>query len=809
MVAAILFSRACPAHGAESSRAPAVTLKAIEVVPKQATLQGPRASQQLIVLGTFTDGSVRDVTDGATFVASTPSVARISSGGFVTSVADGNARITAAVGAIAADAGIVVRDIKADGIYFINDIQPILAGCNRTGCHGSPKGKNGFQLSLFGAEPRADYDMVTNLAMGRRVNRVEPARSHFLLKATAAVSHGGGKTLEPGSADYNLMVQWVARGLPWGDEQAPKLVGIEVEPAELALNKDDHRQLLVTARFSYGSSRDVTRYASYTSNDEPVVTVARGGRAVAQLVGEAIVIVGYGGQFATSRIAVPQKLPLPFPVLPTHGKIDELVFAKLKRLGLPPSPICSDAEFIRRASLDLIGTLPTTIETTTFLADKDPGKRAKLIDRLLERPEYADYWAMKWGDLLRVKPEFPIQLWPKGATTFHRWIRESLAENKPYDQFVRELLTSTGSGYRVGPANYFRATSTKDPQSWAEMTATTFLGVRIDCAHCHNHPFEALTWDDSFGLAAFFPLGLKTTGEWGDEIVYHNPARVVRHVRTNEIVKPKLLGGAVLDIPADEDPRGRFVDWMISQDNPWFARNIANRVWYWLLGRGIIHEPDDLRVTNPPENPELLDYLCGTLRERHYDLKHLFRQIMNSTTYQLSSHPNEFNRHDETHFSHYPIKRLGAEQLLDAISAVCESPEKFPGLPTGYRSIQLPHSGVSSFFLDLFGRPPRDISCECERKEENSMPQALYLINTDHLEGKLRNGQRVKRLLKEGKSDSAMIDELYLAALSRQPTHAERTSLLTFVASKKKAREQAIQDVIWTLLNTKEFMFNH
>jgi hypothetical protein len=507
-------------------------------------------------------------------------------------------------------------------------------------------------------------------------------------------------------------------------------------------------------------------------------------------------------------MVVPQPLPMAFPRVAAHNRIDQLVFARLKRLGIPPSEMSSDAEFVRRVYLDVIGTLPTPEETCRFLADPAPDKRRRLIDQFLARPEFIDFWTLKWGDLLRVKRGFPIQLWDKGVWAYHRWIRQSLAENKPYDQFARELITAQGSGYRDGAANFFRAVPNRDPQTWAETTAATFLGVRLDCARCHSHPFEAWTWDDNYRLAAFFKLGLKRTSEWGEEVVYFRPDAELKHARTGETVTPAFLGGEAAQIAAGEDPRSQLAAWLTSPRNPWFARNAANRVWYWLLGRGIVHEPDDFRSTNPPENPELLEYLAQELVAHRFDLQHLFRLILNSRVYQLSSTPNPWNEKDSRHFSHRTIKRLGAEQLLDAVSQVAEAPEKFPGLPPGYRAIQLPDSEVRSFFLDLFGRPPRDIACECERSTETSMPQALYLINSEHLENKVSQGERIKRLLSQGKSDNEILEELYLAALSRFPTPTERQKVLFYLAT-KRPRERALQDVLWALMNSKEFLFNH
>jgi len=423
---------------------------------------------------------------------------------------------------------------------------------------------------------------------------------------------------------------------------------------------------------------------------------------------------------------------------------------------------------------------------------------------------------LKWGDLLRIKSEFPVRLWPKAVPTYSRWVRDSLAHNKPYDQFARELLTSSGSNFRDGPANFFRAVTNRDPQSLGETAALIFMGARVNCAHCHGHPLEDWGVDDNLGLAAFFAkVGYKATSEWKEEIVFANPKGVLRNPRTKEAVRPKFLGGAALDLDKEEDPRLKFAEWLTSPDNPWFARNIVNRVWFWLLGRGIVQEPDDMRPTNPPEDPELLDFLAKELVSHHYGLKHIYRLVLNSKTYQLSSKTNPGNEKDIAHFSHYHTKRLGAEQLSDAISRVTENweryasqiPEPFSRYPVGYRATQLADGSVGTAFLDLFGRPPRDTCYEEERTSETSMWQAVYMINSEQLDGKLANSPRIKRLLDSGKSDSEVIDEIYLVALSRLPNEQEKQKLTAFLSKGGQERAQAVRDMVWAVLNTKEFMF--
>ena len=441
-----------------------------------------------------------------------------------------------------------------------------------------------------------------------------------------------------------------------------------------------------------------------------------------------------------------------------------------------------------------------------------------MIDRLLERDEFADFWSLKWGDLLRIKSEYPVRIWPKAVAVYYRWVHESIAHNKPYDQFVRELLTANGSNFRNAPVNFYRANASKDPRTLGETTALVFMGARLGCARCHAHPTESWNPDDDLGVGAFFSkVNFKSTQEWKEEIVFPDPKGVLRNPKTRDAVPPKFLNGAVLPVAREEDPRAKFAQWLTAPENPWFTRNVANRIWFWLMGRGIVHEPDDLRVTNPPENPELLDFLDRELISHHYDLKHIYRLILNSRTYQLSAVPNQWNAHDVAHFSHYPVRRLAAEQLLDAISTVTETSEKFRSIipepfsnwPVGYRATQLSDGNMECGFLDLFGRPPRDVPYEEERNSDVSLKQSLYFINSEQLDGKITSSPRIKRLLAANQSDAETVDELYLIMLSRFPGAEEKQKLLDFLAKKKAARPQAVQDMVWAMMNSKEFIFNH
>jgi hypothetical protein len=705
-------------------------------------------------------------------------------------------------------------------VEFTNDIMPLLSrlGCNTAACHGASQGRGGLQLSLFGGDAASDYAALTLTAPGRRINRVEPERSLLLAKITATVTHGGGARVQVGSPEHNLMSTWVAQRAPWGSDQSPHIVGISVNPAEYTLGKDAAAQLSVIATFSDGAQKDVTRDTLFHSRDAAVATVAEGGVVKAVDFGEAVLVASYLRRFAVVRVVVPQPQSTPWVDVPPNNRVDELVFAKLKKLGIPPSELCSDAEFVRRLYLDVIGTLPAPDQVRTFLADTDPQKRSKLIDQLLSRDEFADYWSLKWGDLLRIKSEYPVNVWPKAVQVYYRWLHDALQANKPFDQFVRELLTLNGSNFRCPPVNFFRAMPGRTPQAFAETTALVFMGARFNCVRCHAHPTETWTLDDEVGLAAFFAkVAIKPTNEWKEEIVYFNADGGVWHPRTKQLVKPKVLDGPPLDLGPEEDPRIPFAQWLTSPQNPWFAKNAVNRVWSWLLGRGIVDEPDDLRTTNPPENPELLDFLSQEFVSHQFDLRHIYRLILNSRTYQLSSSTNALNARDVAHFSHYRLKRLGAEELLDAVSQVTGSAEPFSSwipvpalrLPNGYRATQLPDSDIDCTFLDTFGRPSRDTPYEGDRNADPTARQAMFLMSSDTLQWKIAGGERIKQWFAAQKSDADIIDETYLAALSRLPTDEERQKAAAFLTKHQAARVEAVQDLVWAVITTKEFLVNH
>lgn len=805
----------------------------IQVAPGDFELHGRFARQRLVVTGKLPGGSDIDATSFAQFRSDNPKIATVSKTGVVLPVRDGDTYIRIVAAGKKQRLHVSVKDATQILGSFRNDVAPLLGtlGCNTGQCHGSQRGKGGLRLSLFGGDPQSDFNALTRAEAGRRINRPDPAQSLLYLKATGALNHRFGFVpsnpattpaapngfVPSTSAAARILLTWLEQGAPYTSPNAPPIATLEIYPADRLLPRNATQQLLVTAIFTDGTRRDVTELASFHTSDPKVAAVADAALK-AEGPGDAAVVATYLSKSAVLRIAVPQPAPPQFPALAANNEIDRLVYAKLKTMGIPPSGLSTDPEFLRRVYLDTIGLLPTAAEARAFLADSDPQKRAKLIDRLLDRDEFNDFWALKWGDILRIKSEFPVRLWPKAVAVYYQWLHDSLAHNKPYDEFARELLTATGSDFRVGPANFLRAVSNKDARTLGETAALIFMGARVGCARCHSHPLESWTPDDDLSLGAFFSkVNFKSTQEWKEEIVYSDFKQTLRDPRTRKTVAPLLPGGKPVETGPEEDPRGRFAAWLTSPGNPWFTANIANRVWFWLLGRGIVNEPDDLRPTNPPTNPELLQYLEHELIANRYDLKHLYRIILNSRTYQLSSEPNQWNAADTTHFSHYAAKRLSAEQMLDAVSQFTETSEKFRSIipepysnwPSTYKATQISDGNTECPFLDLFGRATRDTPYEEERDNDLTLRQTLYFLNSEQLEGKIVNSPRLKRLLQPGKTDREIVDEIYLTALSRFPTDAERKRLTEYIASKKNARAQAVQDVTWAVLNAREFIFNH
>ncbi|MGA2033467.1 MAG: DUF1549 domain-containing protein [Thermoguttaceae bacterium] len=713
--------------------------------------------------------------------------------------------------------------VAAKSVFFLRDVMPLVnrLGCNSVQCHGSSLGQGGMALSMFGGDAEEDYGTIVKDQRGARVDRMEPAKSLLLLKVSGNIPHGGAQKIPPGSPEYKMLLSWIEQGAPYSDDKQPKLVSVQVLPREQVVQKGQTQQLSVTAVFSDGTKQDVTRLAAFQSTDAKLASVDADGKLKAEEFGSAAIAAIYLRHAGVVRIWVPQPLPTGFPAVTPNNKIDELVFANLKTLGFPPSEVASDDIFLRRVFFDVIGTPPTPEEARAFLADQDPQKRSKLIDRLLEREEFADFLATKWRDLLRIKAEEPISLWPKASETYYRWVRDSILQNKPYDQFVRELITGSGSNFRDGPSNYVRAVPERDPRTLGESTALVFLGARLNCARCHAHPVENWGEDDDLGMAAFFSqVQIKFTSEWKEQIVCRNPEGMLRHPKTGKRVAPKPLGAAALEGDATTDPRRKFADWLTAPENPWFAKNIVNRIWFWLLGRGIVHEPDDLRATNPPENPALLEYLEKELVGHHYDLKHIYRLVLNSKTYQLSSEPTPLNEKDAAHFSHYRSKRLTAEQILDGLSQIMDRPQGFrqfkrdntapaTTIPADVKAAQIAEASETSLLAAMFGRPERGTAMERERADDINPMHVQFLANSGAVEEAIYNCARIQKLLKDKKNDAEVVDELFLLALARFPKEAEKKKMVEYLTTEKNGRDRAIHDILWTLLNTNEFLLNH
>jgi hypothetical protein len=777
----------------------------LTVEPAEILLHSASRRQQLLITARRADGKLVDVTRQAEFSLADDSIARIA-GTAIVGNRDGMTELKVVAGGRSAKVPVRVQGFERyPPVHFAIDVVPILSklGCNSGGCHGRASGQNGFKLSVFGFDPAGDYDAIVKQARGRRVFAPNPARSLILAKPSGGVPHGGGVRLAKDSLDYELLAHWVDQGMPVGDEKAARLVELRVSPRERELAAGAEQQILATAMYSDGTLRDVTSAALYSGNAPHVAEVdSQGLIHCGQVPGEVAVTVNYMGQVAAVQIQSPRAGgPVPYPELPVQNDIDPFVWAKLRKMGLVPSEAADDATFLRRSTIDCLGTLPTPEDVRAFLADSSGDKRAKWIDRLLARDEYADYWALKWADILLVDRE---KLGDRGAFEMHRWLREQFAANRPYDEWVRELITAAGDSGKSGPVNFYRASDT--PDAVARAVSQAFLGVRVECAQCHHHPFEKWSQEDYYGLAAFFN-GLERKPLTKDRVLlFHAGYREMPIPDSSLKVAARGLDAPVSSRLAAADPRIVLAEWMTGPDNPWFARLAVNRMWKHYLGRGLVEAEDDLRSTNPPTNPPLLDFLARRLIESKFDLKSVMRLIMNSRTYQLASEPTAENREDEQNFSYYYVKRLPAEALLDALSTVTEVREPFPGRPLGTRAIALWDNRLPSYFLEIFGRPERTSPCECGRTSDPTMAQALHLMNAPEVEAKVEHpAGRVARLVESGAGEEKIVEELCLAAIGRYPTDRHKATARKLFASSPP--REAAEDFLWTLLNSYEFLF--
>lgn len=715
-------------------------------------------------------------------------------------------------------------------VSFVNDVEPILAkaGCNSGACHGAAAGKNGFKISLFGYDPAGDHRALTRDMLARRMDLADPEKSLILLKPTGQLAHEGGKRFAVGSGYYETLVRWIREGARSDVETAARLVKIEVAPEYQVFAKPGGVQpLRVTARYGDGSSREVAGDARYVSNNEMAAEVDERGVVKLARRGEAAIMVRYGDKIAVSRVVVLDPASdFAWNNPPAENYIDPLVFAKLRDMHIVPSELSTDGEFLRRVWLDVAGVPPAAEEVRRFLADKDPKKRARKIDELLDRPEYAEVWALKWADLLGIRSEDPgviaTALTPREVWKYYRWIRESFAANKPYDEFVRELVTAGGRTSTNAPAMYYRRY--RDATELTENTTQLFLGIRLKCARCHDHPFEKWVQNDYYGMAAFFSqVKLKPGGGFRDFAIYADAVAPQSEQPTRKVMLgPRALGAGAVAVGAEEDARRKLAEWLTSAGNPWFARAFVNRVWSYYFGRGIIEPVDDLRASNPASNDKLLDALTRDFVEHRFDVKHLVRTILNSRTYQLSSRTNRWNADDAANFSHQAVRRLTAEQVVDALAQATGVPEDFttnvgdPGkpkidFPAGYwvRAGQIPDAKVRSYMLTIFGRPQRDDPCECERHQEVSMTQALHLINGDSVDRRLNHPKGwLAQTVGQVKDDGQLAEAVYLQALSRLPNE-EELALGRKALAGQAERLRAAQDLMWALVNSREFLFNY
>src|SRR5262245_37782958 len=777
------------------------------------TIAGRDAVQQLVVTGIYSSGQTRDWTRKVTYDSSPAGIVRLDATGLIDPIAEGEATVhVSAAAGIDADVKIKVTNLVHDlPINFPNQVVPLFTkySCNGGGCHGKSGGQNGFRLSLLGFEPKEDFEYLVKEARGRRLFPAAPDQSLLLLKATAKVPHGGGQRIEADSPAYGLIQRWIEQGMPYGKESDPKVTHIEVLPSDRLMEREGTQQIIVIAHYSDGSSEDVTRTTQFDSNDTEMAEVSASGLVTtSQFTGSVAVMARYLGHVDVFRATIPlgiktDKLPA------TKNFVDELVFQKLKALGLPSSQVCDDATFLRRASVDIAGRLPTLTESEQFLADQSADKRENLINRLLDSTDYADYFANKWAAILRNKRRLDVE---KRATfSFHEWIRESLNENKPYDRFVREVVTATGTPGQSPAVGWYR--EVKDAAAQLEDTAQLFLGLPIQCARCHHHAFEKWSQQDYYGFAAFFSqVGRKRGQVQNEDRIFHKVGMATaQNPKTGQSVKPSGLGTQALELTPEQDPRQALADWMSNKDNPFFSRSLVNRYWKHFFGRGLVDPEDDMRVTNPASNPELLDALAKDFVEHDFDLKHVVRTVTSSTVSQLAAEPNDWNQDDKQNFSRYYPKRMNAEVLLDAIDQVTGTQTTFTGVPPGTRAVQLPDTGFNSYFLTVFGRPEASSACECERSSEANLAQSLHLLNSSEIQGKLTaaNGNSARLAGDTARPHEAKIRDLYLLAFSREPTTEETSIAQAHINKNEKDPKRAYEDIVWALVNTKEFLFNH
>jgi hypothetical protein len=802
----LALAGAAPAFG--DGGAPAAALESLAVYPPDVTLATTRGHQLIAVQATYADGITRDVTAEAKVALADPKLAKLEKN-VLTPQADGATELKVEFGGKAVAVPVKVKDVTAERpVSFKRDVMPIFmrAGCNVGGCHGAARGKDGFRLALFGFDADGDHHRLTREMNGRRINLALPAESLLLEKAAGKVPHTGGQRIKEGDPYWQTLVRWLDAGAPNDPPDVPKPVAVELYPRLAVLDgKGAAQQMVVRAKYSDGTDRDVTDLALFLSNNDNSAKVSPDGAVTAGERGEAFVMARFATFTVGAQVIVlPKGLQFTFPEVPEKNYIDTLVNAKLKKLRVAPSGMCSDETFLRRVYLDVIGMLPTAEEYQRFMESKSPNKREELVDELLGRKEFAELWVLKWAELLQIHSSNQVSY--KATLLYYNWLQDKIARNVPTNEWVQELLGASGGTFKNPPTNYYQ--NETDILKVSENVAQVFMGMRIQCAQCHNHPFDRWTMDDYYGFAAFFSqVGRKQADDPREVVVFNSGGGEVNHPVGGRQMKPKFLGGATPDM-AGKDRRVVLAKWLASPENPYFATNLANVVWAQFFGVGIIDPVDDVRVSNPASNPELLTELGKRFTGYKYDFKKLVRDICTSNTYQRETQTNRSNEGDTRNFAHAGLRRIKAETFLDCISQVTETKNKFPGLPAGARAVQIADGQVSTYFLSTFGRATRETVCSCEVKLEPTLSQSLHLLNGDTTTQKIAAGGVIGRRLAAKKAPPEVVEELYVRCLSRRPTAKELEKLGGLIAAEPD-KKKALDDIFWALLNSREFMFNH
>ncbi len=782
----------------------------IAVYPPDINLETSRDSQSFIVQLTQPDGITRDVTEQAQVSFSNPALVKAEKG-IVSPLTDGTTEMIVALAGQTVKVPVKVTGAKEDRpISFKLDVMPVFlrSGCNQGGCHGAARGKDGFRLSLFGFDPDGDHFRLTRELNGRRINLALPNESMLLEKTTGKVPHSGGQKLKDGDIYTESILRWLKADAPLDAATVATPTGIEVFPPSAVLNgKGDTQRIIVRAKYSDGTDRDITNLTLFMTNNESSAKINSDGdgTVTAGERGESFIMARfYTYTIGVPFITLPKDLKYTAGAKTQYNYIDEAVNAKLTKLRIEPSGICDDNTFLRRVYLDITGQLPTPEEYARFLVSNLPNKRDLLVDELLDRKEFSELWVLKWAELLQIRSSNEVSR--KAMLQYYNWLQEKIAKNVPTNEWVRELLGANGGTFKNPATNYYQIE--RDIIKVTENVAQVFMGMRVQCAQCHNHPFDRWTMDDYYGFAAFFTqIGRKAGDDPREVIVFNSGGGEINHPVRGRPMKPKFLGGAEPDV-AGKDRRVVLADWLASPDNPYFAKNLANIVWSHFFGQGIIDEVDDVRISNPASNQDLVDAMAKKFTDYKYDFKKLVRDICTSATYQRSTQTNPSNEGDTRNFARGPIRRIRAETMLDIVSQVTETKNKFPGLPLGARAVQIADGNVSNYFLTTFGRPMRETVCSCEVRLEPTLSQSLHLMNGNTVAPKISQGNYIGKMLQEKKTPAQIIEDLFIRSLSRTPTANEMKKLLASVEANPN-KQLALEDIFWAILNTREFMFNH